>query len=243
MGNGIEKGIKKGELIREGKGKKIYEVEGGEGYLIASFKDEMTAFDGKKRGDFKGKGECSADLSGIFFEGLEGRGIKTHYKKNLGGGELLIKKLEMIKLEVVIRNIVTGSLLRRTGLEEGQEIGWGLKEYYYKDDELGDPLLNGDHIELCGLAGREEVELMGEVGLEVNAGLKEILCGVGIVLVDMKLEFGRLGGELVLGDEITPDTCRLWDKESGEILDKDRFRKDLGGELGGYREVLRRLNG
>ena len=145
----------------------------------------------------------------------------------------MIKKLEMIKLEVVIRNIVTGSLLRRTGLEEGQEIGWGLKEYYYKDDGLGDPLLNGEHIELCGLAKRGEVELMGEVGLEVNEGLKEILGGVGVVLVDMKLEFGRLGGELVLGDEITPDTCRLWDKESGDILDKDRFRKDLGGGIVG----------
>lgn len=232
--------MEKGKLLYEGKAKKIYETLQS-GLVIQEFKDAATAFDGKKKGVIMGKGGVNAQVSARLFQLLEERGIRTHFKKLLAKNELLTERLEMIPIEVIIRNIAAGSLAKRLGYKEGQLLKKTIIELYYKNDKLGDPILNEDHIAELGLATPAELRKMKEIGLKVNEVLRDFFDQLGVILVDFKLEFGRKNGEIILADEISPDTCRLWDKKTGERLDKDRFRRDLGRVEETYQEVLRRV--
>lgn len=232
--------MEKGKLLYEGKAKKVYEVLKSE-LIIQEFKDAATAFDGKKKGIITGKGDVNAQVSARLFQLLEEKGIRTHFKKLLTKNELLTERLEMIPVEVIVRNIAAGSLAKRLGYKEGQLLKKTIIELYYKSDELGDPILNEDHIAELGLATPDELRRMKKISLKVNQVLKEFFDQLGVTLVDFKLEFGRKDGEIVLADEISPDTCRLWDKRSGERLDKDRFRHDLGRVEETYQEVLKRV--
>jgi phosphoribosylaminoimidazole-succinocarboxamide synthase len=232
--------VEKGKLLYEGKAKKVYEVLKSE-LIIQEFKDAATAFDGKKKGIITGKGDVNAQVSARLFQLLEEKGIRTHFKKLLTKNELLTERLEMIPVEVIVRNIAAGSLAKRLGYKEGQLLKKTIIELYYKSDELGDPILNEDHIAELGLATPDELRRMKKISLKVNQVLKEFFDQLGVTLVDFKLEFGRKDGEIVLADEISPDTCRLWDKRSGERLDKDRFRHDLGRVEETYQEVLKRV--
>ncbi|MEW6189439.1 MAG: phosphoribosylaminoimidazolesuccinocarboxamide synthase [Actinomycetota bacterium] len=234
--------------VYEGKAKILYETDEPE-LIIQHFKDDATAFDGKKRGKIFGKGSANAQISSILFRLLEEEGIKTHFpsdmqdKKILSENEILAYRLKMIPLEIIVRNVAAGSLAKRLGYEEGRILKKPIVEFYYKSDELGDPLLNADHICELGLVDSKLLRRMKETSLKVNEILKDFLAERGLELVDFKLEFGLKDDELILADEISPDTCRLWDKRTGEILDKDRFRRDLGGVERAYQEVLRRIKG
>jgi phosphoribosylaminoimidazole-succinocarboxamide synthase len=232
--------MEKREKLYEGKAKIIYSTSDPQ-LIIHFFKDEATAFDGKKKGMIKGKGRVNATLSSLFFEYLEEKGVKTHFIKKISENEIVTRKLKMFPLEVIVRNIAAGSLAKRMGYEEGKPLKRTVVEFYYKSDELGDPMLLPDHIFEAGLATPEELAEMREMALEVNEVLKPLLKKAGLILVDFKLEFGRDNGNIVLGDEISPDTCRLWDKKSGERMDKDRFRRELGNVEKAYEEVLRRV--
>lgn len=228
------------ERLYEGKAKIVYETDRPD-LLLVEFKDSATAFNGAKKGTIRGKGAINARMSALLFELLESRCIPTHFVSLSGEQEMLVKRLEIIPLEVVVRNVAAGSLSKRLGLEEGAPLPRPVLELYYKSDALGDPLINRYHALVLGLATGEELDQLEEMALRVNQVLEEYLEGKGLRLVDFKLEFGRHEGQVVLGDEISPDTCRLWDLETGEKLDKDRFRRDLGGVEEAYQEVLRRL--
>ncbi|MDX8404440.1 MAG: phosphoribosylaminoimidazolesuccinocarboxamide synthase [Mariprofundaceae bacterium] len=230
----------KGELKYEGKGKALYATD-IEGELIQVFKDDATAFDGKKHDVIAEKGELNCAISSWLFEKLEEAGIKTHYVKRESSVEMRIKELKMMPVEVVVRNVVAGSICRRLGLEEGTILGRPLTELFYKNDALGDPMINTEHCELFGWAKADDIRAMRQLGRDVNKVLSDLLSNVGIRLIDFKLEFGLLDGEIVLGDEVTPDGCRLWDVETGRKLDKDVFRQDLGGLSEVYHEVANRL--
>jgi phosphoribosylaminoimidazole-succinocarboxamide synthase len=232
--------MEKREKMYEGKAKIIYATS-DPNVIIHFFKDEATAFDGKKKGIIRGKGKVNAALSSLLFKYLEENGVKTHFIKRISENEIVTKKLRMFPLEVIVRNVAAGSLAKRMGYEEGKPLNQTVVEFYYKSDELGDPILLPDHIFEAGLATPEELAEMREVALEVNEILKPLFERAHLILVDFKLEFGRDNGNILLGDEISPDTCRLWDKESGEKMDKDRFRRDLGNVEEAYEEVLRRL--
>ncbi len=226
--------------VYEGKAKILYRAS-QPGTLIQHYKDDTTAFDGAKKAVLKGKGELNCAISSAVFTYLEAKGVKTHFIKRLSANEVLVKECEIIPVEVVVRNISAGSFSRRYKVPEGTLLKEPLVEYFYKSDELHDPLVCPNHIFAFGWAKEDELKSMTDTALKVNALLKELFDRAGIVLVDFKLEFGRCGGELLLADEITPDSCRLWDRASGNILDKDRFRKDLGNLVESYREVLRRI--
>ncbi len=234
--------MKKRELLYEGKGKKIFLTD-DENYLIAEFKDDLTAFDAKKRGFEKGKGALNCQISSQLFELLEKDGIATHYVKRLSDNEMLIKKVDMIAIEVVVRNIATGSLTKRLGIEDGVKLPFALIEFYYKNDALHDPLINDEHALILNLVENEsELEELKRLGREINALLKPFFEKRDLNLVDFKVEFGKdSSGKIVLADEISPDSCRFWDKKSGEKLDKDRFRQDLGSVKVAYEEVLKRI--
>jgi phosphoribosylaminoimidazole-succinocarboxamide synthase len=232
--------MEKREKMYEGKAKIIYATSDPK-VIIHFFKDEATAFDGKKKGVIRGKGRVNATLSSLLFKYLEENGVKTHFIKKISENEIVTKKLKMFPLEVIVRNVAAGSLAKRMGYKEGKPLKQTVVEFYYKSDELGDPMLLPDHIFEAGLATPEELAEMREVALEVNEVLKPLFEKAHLILVDFKLEFGRDNGNILLGDEISPDTCRLWDKESGEKMDKDRFRRDLGNVEEAYEEVLRRL--
>lgn len=236
-GNGGESRMRR----HEGKAKVVF--EGPEpGTLLLEFKDEATAFDGKKRDTIPGKGPLNRDISAALFRYLEERGIPTHFLRSAGEREMVVRELRMIPLEVVVRNIAAGSLSRRLGLPEGEELPFPVVELYWKNDSLGDPLVNDSHVAVLGLASQEELAEMRRVALEVNRLLLEFFRERGMILVDFKLEFGRgEAGRIVLGDELSPDTCRLWDARTREILDKDRFRRDLGGLIEAYAEVRERI--
>lgn len=234
--------MEKREKIYEGKAKIIYATD-EPGVVIHSFKDSATAFDGKKKGEIAGKGSVNAQISAALFNLLEGAGVKTHFRSLRGENELVTDWLEMIPLEVITRNVAAGSLAKRLGYPEGKRLKKAIVEFYYKDDSLGDPIVNEDHIAELAAATPDEVSRLKEIALKVNELLSSFFGGLGLVLVDFKLEFGRKDGELVLADEISPDTCRLWDEETGERLDKDRFRRDLGRVEEAYREVLARVKG
>jgi phosphoribosylaminoimidazole-succinocarboxamide synthase len=228
------------EKLYEGKAKIVFETN-QPGRIIQYFKDDATAFNALKKGTIIGKGVINNRMSAALFQLLERAGVPTHYLETLSDREMLCRRLDIIKIETIVRNVVAGSLAKRTGLEEGTAIKQPIVELYYKSDPLGDPMLNDDHVRMMRLATPAELAWMKKTALRVNTVLKPHLAKRGILLVDFKLEFGRQGKKLYLGDEISPDTCRLWDSSSKERLDKDRFRRDMGGVEEAYAEVYRRL--
>jgi phosphoribosylaminoimidazole-succinocarboxamide synthase len=231
-------------LIYEGKAKILY--EGPEpGTLIQYFKDDATAFNAQKRGSIAGKGVLNNRISEHLYTLLATIGIPTHFIRRLNMREQLIRQVEIVPIEVVVRNVAAGTLSQRLGIEEGTQLPRTIIEYYYKDDALGDPMIADEHIACFGWATQDEMNEIADMAIRVNDFLCGLFAGIGIRLVDFKLEFGRLWendfSRVILADEISPDGCRLWDMSSGEKLDKDRFRRDLGGEAEAYQEVARRL--
>jgi phosphoribosylaminoimidazole-succinocarboxamide synthase len=230
------------ELLYEGKAKQVYRTADPD-FLVQHFKDDATAFNAQKRGTIVSKGIVNNRTSEVFFRLLEEQGVATHFVRRLSDRDMLIRTCEIVKIEVVVRNIIAGSLAKRLGREEGELLPEPVIEHYLKDDALGDPLINDWHIRMLKLAAAADVQAINETALKVNAILREFLDARQIVLVDMKLEFGRHHGKILVADEICPDTCRFWDKSSGEKLDKDRFRRDLGGVEEAYQEAARRICG
>ncbi|SMD01271.1 phosphoribosylaminoimidazolesuccinocarboxamide synthase [Sporomusa malonica] len=226
----------------EGKAKQVFATENPD-ELLVYFKDDATAFNGEKRGTIGNKGVLNNKISVFFFNLLGEKGIPHHFVKTLSEREMLVKKLDILPVEVVVRNIAAGSLAKRIGWEEGRKLPTTVVELYYKNDDLGDPLINDYHIKALGLATPEQVEIMEKYALKINEILSAFLKDKKLELIDFKLEFGVHKGEVILGDEISPDTCRFWDSETGQKLDKDRFRRDLGDVEEAYQEVLRRLTG
>lgn len=230
--------------IYEGKAKKLFRTD-RPGVFRVLFKNSLTAFDGTKRDEVERKGDLNCAISTLLFGFLESKGIRTHFLEKIGSNEMLVRELEMLPVEVVVRNIYAGSLAKRLGKEDGEAIGQPVVEYYLKDDSLHDPWINEDHIAAMGLASRKKMASARERGLEINRLLTDFFKEKGLILVDFKLEFGRLKSgettELILGDEVTPDTCRLWDEKTKERLDKDRFRRDLGPLLEGYETILQKI--
>lgn len=232
--------MQKLEQLYEGKAKKIYRTEDPDVVWI-EYKDDATAFNGLKKGTIANKGVLNNKISAVFFQLLEQKGIATHFVKLINDREMLVKNVQIIPVEVVVRNIAAGSLAKRLGLEEGTPLKRPVVELYYKDDALGDPLINYYHALAIEIATREQMDLMEEMGLKVNAILQEYLKDKKVILVDFKLEFGLFHDQVILADEISPDTCRFWDADTKEKLDKDRFRRDLGNVEDAYEEILRRL--
>ena len=231
----------KGNLLYEGKAKTVFETD-NPNELLVYFKDDATAGNGAKHDIIEGKGVINNKISQFFFKQLKARGIKSHFIENAGEREMIVQKLDMIKLEVVVRNVVAGSLVKRLGLAEGTPLTVPVIEYYYKSDELGDPMLNRYHIMSLNLAKIDELNQMEHIAFSVNTTLRELLKAKNVDLIDFKLEFGRGDyGEVILADEISPDNCRFWDTVTHEKLDKDRFRQDLGGVKEAYKEMLDRL--
>lgn len=234
--------MKRLEKLYEGKAKILYATDNLD-LLIQYFKDEATAFDGKKKGIIQEKGILNNKISSRLFQYLEDKGIPTHFMERPSDREMVVKKLEIIPIEVVVRNIAAGSLAKRMGVEEGLPLKKTVLEFYYKSDPLGDPMINDFHIEAFGLAQKFEVDILKEMAIEINGYISTFFDERGITLVDFKLEFGRHKGQILLGDEITPDGCRLWDKKTKEKMDKDRFRRDLGNIEEAYQEVCRKVLG
>ena len=229
------------EQLYEGKAKKVFATDDPE-LLIVAYKDDATAFNGLKKGTIAGKGVINNKMSNRLMAMLEKNGIPTHYVKELSDRETLVKKVSIVPLEVIVRNISAGSFAKHYGVEEGIVFAQPTVEYSYKNDALGDPLLNTSHALALNLATAEEIETIRTYALRIDELLKAFWKTCGVTLVDFKLEFGRLSdGTIVLADEISPDTCRLWDAETGEKLDKDRFRRDLGGVEEAYAEIMHRL--
>ena len=229
------------ELLYEGKAKKLFITEDPQ-ILRVEYKDDATAFNGKKFDRLKDKGRLNNAITVFFFEHLEKKDIPSHFVRKISETEQLVRRVKIIPLEVVVRNVAAGSLSKRIGWEEGKELPHPIVEFYYKDDDLGDPLLAEEHIRLLELASEAQIEELKKRGLAVNEALKSLMLSKGIRLIDFKLEFGLdQKGEILLADEISPDTCRFWDIESGKILDKDRFRRDLGGVTEAYQEIHQRL--
>ena len=233
----------KGNLLYEGKAKTVYETD-NPNELLVYFKDDATALNGEKHGIIQGKGVINNKLSAFFFKQLKDRGIPSHFIEIVSEREMLVKRLDMIKLEIVVRNIVAGSLVKRLGMAEGTPLSVPVIEYDYKSDELGDPMLNRWHIMAVNLATIDELNTIEHMALSVNTIMRGLLKAKNVDLIDFKLEFGRNisgDGEILLADEISPDNCRFWDTETHEKLDKDRFRNDMGGVEEAYKEMLNRL--
>jgi phosphoribosylaminoimidazole-succinocarboxamide synthase len=230
-------------LLYEGKAKKLFSTD-EQNVLLMEFKDDATAFNGQKKAQFENKGRLNKALTIKIYEMLEAESVSTHFYADHGESTLLVKQVEIVQIELVVRNIVAGSLQKRTGLPEGKRLRQPIIETYYKDDALGDPIVTDEHIRELDLASSDELAKMKRFGLKINQILCKFFAKGGLTLVDFKLEFGRLypnKKNIVLADEITPDTCRLWDTETGKKLDKDRFREDLGDLVEGYQEVLNRV--
>lgn len=235
--------MEKREQLYEGKAKKVYATDDAN-LLIVSYKDDATAFNGEKKGTIIGKGVINNRMSNFMMKKLEEKGVPTHYVKELNDRETVVKKVTILPLEVIIRNIAAGSFSKRYGVEEGVVLNSPSLEFSYKNDDLGDPLLGEYHVYALGLATPEEVATVSKYAFAVNDFLKEYTAQHGIELVDFKIEFGKLAdGTIVLADEISPDTCRFWDAKTHEKLDKDRFRRDMGGVEDAYNEVMKRLMG
>ena len=235
--------MEKQEMLYEGKAKKVFKTDDPELYIV-DYKDDATAFNGLKKGTIEGKGSINNRMTNNLMRRLEEKGVPTHYVEELSDRETLVKKVTILPLEVIVRNIAAGSFSKRFGVEEGTVLKNPTLEFCLKDDALGDPLINSCHALALKLATAEEIETIKRYAFRVNELLKALLLSHGIELVDFKLEFGRLqDGSIVLADEISPDTCRLWDSKTNEKLDKDRFRRDLGGVEDAYQEVMRRLIG
>jgi phosphoribosylaminoimidazole-succinocarboxamide synthase len=235
--------MEKLEQLYEGKAKKVFKTSKPEKYWI-EYKDDATAFNGEKKGQIAGKGTLNNEISAIFLSLLKGKGVDNHFIKRISATEQIVQQVEIIQIEVVVRNIAAGSLTKRLGWAEGKELPLTLVEFYYKNDELGDPFINNDHIQILGLATDSNLVHIRKQALMINDILKEFLLSKDIILVDFKLEFGKTpGGDIILADEISPDTCRFWDAHTKEKLDKDRFRRDLGNVEEAYQEILRRIGG
>ncbi len=231
------------EMLYEGKAKQVFLTEKEDQYLI-HYKDDATAFNGEKKEVIMGKGELNLAISTIIFEMLEKNGIPTHYIKTLNNRDMLVKKVTILPLEVIIRNISAGSICKRLDLQEGLNFKEPIFEISYKNDDLGDPLINDDHAVALGLIERDELSEVKKTTLKINELLIEFFKKVGLKLIDFKIEFGKTeDGSIILADEISPDTCRLWDEKTNEKMDKDRFRRDLGNLIEGYTEVLDRIRG
>ncbi|MEE1053788.1 MAG: phosphoribosylaminoimidazolesuccinocarboxamide synthase [Acutalibacteraceae bacterium] len=232
--------VKKGQLY-EGKAKKVFATDDPQ-LLIVDYKDDATAFNGLKKGTISGKGVINNRMSNLLMQKLEKAGIPTHFVEELSERETLVKKVDIVPLEVIIRNIAAGSFSKRYGVEEGVVFDEPTIEFSYKNDELGDPLINDYHALALKLATKEEIETIKKYAFGVNDYLKAFWAECGVTLVDFKLEFGKIAdGSIVLADEISPDTCRLWDSKTNEKLDKDRFRRDMGGVEDAYAEIMDRL--
>lgn len=235
--------VEKGRLLYEGKAKQLFETE-DENILFVSYKDSATAFNGEKKEDIDGKGILNNKITTILFDQLKSKGIDSHFVEQISDNEQLVRKVDIIPLEVVVRNIAAGSLSKRLGMEEGTPLKHTIVEFYYKDDELGDPILTNAHLELLALATPEEIDTLQSKALEINQVLQPIFKEIGVTLVDIKLEFGKTAtGEILLADEISPDTCRLWDDKTNDKLDKDVFRRNLGSLTEVYEIILSRLGG
>ena len=232
--------VAKLDLLYEGKAKQVYNTTDPE-ILWVYYKDSATAFNAQKRAEISGKGELNNLISAHFFDYLRDKGVESHFVKLVSSREMLVRRLDIIKVEVTVRNIAAGSMTRRLAVPEGTELPFPIIEYSYKDDALGDPLINAGHAMAMGLATEAELKHIDELSLGVNEILSAYLKSLGIILVDFKLEFGRHQGKVMLGDEISPDTCRFWDSDTKSKLDKDRFRLDLGGLTEAYRDIWRRL--
>jgi len=234
--------MKKGEPFYEGKAKILYATDDPD-LIIQYFKDDATAFNAQKKGTIQEKGIMNNKISEVLFRYLESRGIPTHFVQRLNDREMLVRRLQIIPVEVIVRNVIVGSLAKRLGLEEGGSLSTPVLEHCYKSDALGDPMINEFHIRALGWATDQEIKEIEKLSFRVNELLKDFFAQRNLILVDFKLEFGRHHGKVYLGDEICPDTCRLWEKSTLEKLDKDRFRRDLGKVEDAYQEVCRRVCG
>ena len=233
--------MQKLEQIYEGKAKKVYKTDDPELYIV-DYKDDATAFNGLKKGTIAGKGIINNQMSNRLMQMIEQKGVPTHFVRELSERETLVKKVSIVPLEVIVRNIAAGSFSKRYGVDEGMVFEEPVIEFSYKNDALGDPLLNTDHALALKVATRAEIDTIKSYALKVNGILKAFWAECGVTLVDFKLEFGKTAdGSIILADEISPDTCRLWDSATGEKLDKDRFRRDLGGVEEAYAEIMKRL--
>lgn len=235
--------VEQGALLYEGKAKKVYATN-DENLVWLEYKDSATAFNGEKKAEITGKGRLNNEITSLLFSKLQEEGISSHFVEKLSETEQIVKKVSIIPLETVVRNVAAGSFSKRLGIQEGKPLTKPIVEFYYKDDALGDPFITDDIVYELKLATEEEVALLKQKALQVNEVLSEFFDGLGILLVDFKLEFGKdEQGEVLLADEISPDTCRLWDKETNEKLDKDVFRRDLGNLTEAYENILTRLGG
>ena len=232
--------MEKLDMLYEGKAKKVYKTDDENAYIV-EYKDDATAFNGLKKGTIAGKGVINNKMSNLMFRLLEEKGIPTHYIEELSDRETAVRKVEIVPLEVIVRNIAAGSFSKRYGVPEGSELKCTILEYSYKNDDLGDPLMCESHALALKLVTKEQLETVKKYASIVNETLKEFFLEKGLKLIDFKIEFGLYDGEVILADEISPDTCRLWDVKTGEKMDKDRFRRDLGNVEETYAEVLKRV--
>lgn len=230
----------KQEMLYEGKAKRVYRTEDPKRFVV-QYKDDATAFNGEKKGTIVGKGVVNNRMSALLFKMLESKGIPTHFEELLNDREMVVKAVKILPLEVIVRNVAAGSMSKRLGIEEGTVLPISTLEFSYKNDAFGDPLINDDHAVAMGLSTREEMALIREYAFKINDILKVYFLERKMKLIDFKLEFGIYDGQVILADEISPDTCRLWDLETNKKLDKDRFRRDLGGVEEVYQEVLHRI--
>ena len=232
--------MEKREQLYEGKAKKVYATDDPD-LVIVSYKDDATAFNGQKKGTIAGKGVINNRMSNYLFKRLEEKGIPTHFVEELSDRETVVKHVQIVPLEVIVRNVAAGSFAKRLGVEEGRQLLCPTLEFSYKNDDLGDPFINDYYALALGLATREEIDQITKMAVAVNGIFKEFFEQAGVLLVDFKLEFGRFKDQIVLADEISPDTCRFWDIETHEKLDKDRFRRDMGGVEEAYQEIFSRI--
>ena len=232
--------MEKKELLYEGKAKKVFTTEDPE-VVIVDYKDDATAFNGEKKGTIVGKGAINNRMSNHIFKMIEKEGVPTHLVEELSDRETAVKKVEIVPLEVIVRNVAAGSFSKRMGVEEGRELLCPILEFSYKNDDLGDPFINDDYALALGLASQEEIDKIKSYTKTVNQVMKEYFLSLGLRLIDFKIEFGRFHGDILLADEVSPDTFRLWDVKTNEKLDKDRFRRDLGNVEEAYEEVFKRL--
>lgn len=232
--------MQKLEMLYEGKAKKVYKTD-DETLFIVDYKDDATAFNGIKKGTIVGKGIINNKMSNLVFQYLEKSGIQTHFVEQLSDRETVVKKVEIVPLEVIVRNVAAGSFSKKYGVEEGTALNNPILEFSYKNDALGDPMINDSQILAIGIAKKEELQTISEMVLKINELMKQYFKEIGIKLIDFKVEFGRCEGKIILADEISPDTCRLWDLQTNEKLDKDRFRRDLGNVEEAYQEVWKRI--
>lgn len=232
--------MEKKEQLYEGKAKKVFATD-NQDYVIVSYKDDATAFNGLKKGTIAGKGVINNKMSNLMMQMLEKKGIPTHFEKEIDERNTVVKKVRIVPLEVIIRNVAAGSFSKRYGVAEGTKFSAPTIEFSYKNDDLGDPLINDYHALALNLATAEEIDTIKKMAFAVNDAMIEFFKKLNIDLIDFKLEFGRFKGQIVLADEISPDTCRFWDAKTGEKLDKDRFRRDMGGVEDAYKEIFKRV--